>query len=122
MRIAIIGAGKMGVWFANLFLKEGYSVVVASRNKEKLLKLKKELSIEIADFGEAVQNADRVLICVSISAFESVVKTIGSSIRRPGCYGYLLNQRLPGRRHASAHKEWFGFGYTSRFWSWKQKR
>lgn len=81
MRIAIIGAGKMGVWFAKFFLKEGYSVVVASRNKEKLLKLKRELTIETADFVEAVQNADRVLICVSISAFESVVKTISSSIR-----------------------------------------
>ena len=81
MRIAIIGAGKMGVWFAKFFLEEGYSVVVASRNKEKLLKLKRELAIETADFVEAVKNADRVLICVSISAFESVVKTISPSIR-----------------------------------------
>jgi prephenate dehydrogenase len=81
MRIAIIGAGKMGVWFAKFFLKEGYSVVVASRNKEKLLKLKRKLAIETADFVEAAKNADRVLICVSISAFESVVKTISPSIR-----------------------------------------
>jgi prephenate dehydrogenase len=81
MRIAIIGAGKMGVWFAKFFLKEGYSVVVASRNKEKLLKLKRELAVETADFVEAVKNADKILICVSISAFESVVKTISPSIR-----------------------------------------
>jgi prephenate dehydrogenase len=81
MRIAIIGAGKMGVWFAKFFLDEGYSVVVADRNKEKLSKLKSEISVETADFVEAVQNADRVLICVSISAFESVVKTISPSIR-----------------------------------------
>jgi prephenate dehydrogenase len=81
MRIAIIGAGKMGVWFAKFFLEEGYSVVVADRNKEKLSKLKSELVVETADFVEAVQNADRVLICVSISAFEEVVKKISSSIR-----------------------------------------
>ena len=81
MRIAIIGAGKMGVWFAKFFLEEGYSVVVADRSKEKLSKLKSEIAVETADFVEAVQNADRVLICVSISAFEAVVKTISPSIR-----------------------------------------
>ena len=81
MRIAIIGAGKMGVWFAKFFLEEGYSVVVADRNKEKLSKLKGEIAVETADFVEAVQNADRVLICVSIGAFEEVVKKISSSIR-----------------------------------------
>jgi prephenate dehydrogenase len=81
MRIAIIGTGKMGVWFAKFFLEEGYSVVVADRNKEKLSKLKGEIAVETADFVEAVQNADRVLICVSIGAFEEVVKKISSSIR-----------------------------------------
>ena len=81
MRIAVLGAGKMGVWFAKFFLEEGYSVVVADRNKEKLSKLKSELAVETADFVEAVQNADRVLICVSISAFEAVVKTISPNIR-----------------------------------------
>ncbi len=82
MRIAVLGAGKMGVWFARFFLEEGYSVVVVDRKKEKLAKLKTELAVETAtDFAEAVQGADRVLICVSISAFESVVKAIGHSIR-----------------------------------------
>jgi prephenate dehydrogenase len=82
MRIAILGAGKMGVWFARFFLEEGCSVVVADRKKEKLTSLKKELEVETADFVEAVTGADRVLICVSISAFESVVKTISHSIRK----------------------------------------
>jgi len=71
----------MGVWFAKFFLAEGYSVVVADRNKGKLSKLKTEIAVETADFADAVQNADRVLICVSISAFEDVVKTISPSIR-----------------------------------------
>jgi prephenate dehydrogenase len=81
MRIAILGAGKMGVWFAKFFLAEGYSVVVADRKKEKLSKLKKELAVETADFAEAVENADRVLICVSISAFEEIVKKISPAVR-----------------------------------------
>jgi len=81
MRIAILGAGKMGVWFAKFFLEEDYSVVVADRKKEKLSKLKSEIAVETADFVGAVKNADRVLICVSISAFEEVVQKISSSIR-----------------------------------------
>jgi prephenate dehydrogenase len=81
MRIAVLGAGKMGVWFAKFFLEEGYSIVLADRNKEKLSKLKSELKVETADFVNAVQDADRILICVSISAFETVVKMIGPHIR-----------------------------------------
>ena len=81
MKTAIIGAGKMGVWFAKFFLEEGYSVVVADRKKEKLSKLKKELAVETADFMDAVKSADRVLICVSISAFEDVVKKISPAMR-----------------------------------------
>ena len=81
MRIAILGAGKMGAWFAKFFLEEGYSVVVADRKKEKLAKLKSQLAIETAGFLEAVEDADRVLICVSISAFESIVKMIAPRIR-----------------------------------------
>jgi prephenate dehydrogenase len=81
MRIAILGAGKMGVWFAKFFLEQGYSVVVADRKQEKLEKLKEELAIETADFAEAVKNADEVLVCVSISAFEEIVKRISPVVR-----------------------------------------
>ena len=81
MKIAIIGAGKMGVWFAKFFKSKGYSVVVADRKKEKLAELKKELKVEMtADFKKAVQDADQVLICVSINAFEEVVKAISPAL------------------------------------------
>jgi prephenate dehydrogenase len=80
MRIAVLGAGKMGQWFAKFFLEEGYSVVVADRNKRKLETLRNELAIETSDFAQAVHNADRVLICVSISAIEAAVKTIAPHI------------------------------------------
>lgn len=81
MKIAVIGAGKMGIWFARFFLKEGYSVVVADRKKEKLTRLKQELKVETASFVDAVKNADRVLLCVSIDAFEEVVKKISPATR-----------------------------------------
>jgi prephenate dehydrogenase len=81
MRIAILGAGKMGVWFAKFFVAEGYSVVVADRKQEKLTKLKHALAVETAGFAEAVETADRILICVSISAFEEITKRISSAVR-----------------------------------------
>jgi len=81
MKIAVIGAGKMGVWFARFFIKQGYSVVLASRNKAKLSKLGINLGIETTGLIEAVQKADKILICVSIGAFEEVVKRIGPIIR-----------------------------------------
>jgi prephenate dehydrogenase len=82
MKIAILGAGKMGIWFAKFFQEKGYSVVLADRKKEKLSRLKSELKVETAGFADAVQDADRVLICVSINAFEDVVKQISPAIHK----------------------------------------
>ncbi len=80
MRIAILGAGKMGVWFAKFFQSKGYAVTVADRKKEKLLKFEKELGVKTAGFVDAVKDADQVWICVSINAFEEIVKKIAPAI------------------------------------------
>ena len=81
MKVAIIGAGKMGRWFTKFFLEEGDSVIVSSRGKEKLLKIREEFGVEIADNVNAVKKADRVLICVPLENFEDVVKEIHSHVR-----------------------------------------
>jgi prephenate dehydrogenase len=83
MRLAIIGGtGQMGRWFAKFFLDQGASVIVSGRNKEKLLKIRDEFGVEIADNVNAAKGADRVLICVSIESFEDVVKEIHSYIKQ----------------------------------------
>jgi len=79
--VAIIGAGKMGRWFTKFFLEEGDSVIVSSRSKEKLLKIRDEFGVETTDNVNAVKNADRVLICVPIENIEEVVKEIHSHIQ-----------------------------------------
>lgn len=81
MKVAIIGAGKMGQWFTRFFLEEGDSVIVSSRSEEKLLKLRQEFGVEIASNVGAVKRAERVLICVPIENFEAVVKEIHSHVR-----------------------------------------
>ncbi|MCX8150072.1 MAG: prephenate dehydrogenase/arogenate dehydrogenase family protein [Candidatus Bathyarchaeota archaeon] len=82
MNIAILGAGKMGIWFAKFYKEKGETVILADRNVEKLAKLKKELNVETADFVDAVKEADRVLICVSINSFEEIVKKISPAVRK----------------------------------------
>jgi prephenate dehydrogenase len=81
VKTAILGAGKMGVWFAKFCKENGEQVILADRKKEKLTKLGKELGVETADFVDAVKKADNVMICVSINAFEEVVKKIAPSVR-----------------------------------------
>jgi prephenate dehydrogenase len=81
MRTAILGAGKMGVWFAKFCKENGEQVILADRKKEKLVILGRELEVETADFTTAVKKADNIMICVSINAFEDVVKKIAPTVR-----------------------------------------
>ncbi len=81
MRVAIIGAGKMGRWFTRFFKEEGASVVVSSRTREKLLALRDEFGVEVAEGNvAAVEGADRVLLCVPLENLEAVLEEIGSHI------------------------------------------
>jgi len=82
MRTAVLGAGKMGIWYVKYCKTNGDTVVLADRNAEKLAKLKDELDVETADFPTAVKGADRVLICVSISSLEEIVKKIAPSTHK----------------------------------------
>ena len=81
MKIAVIGAGKMGRWFAKFFLEQGISVVVSDKDKDKLLKIAEELKVETASNVDAVRSADKVLICVPIENFEDVIAEIHPYIR-----------------------------------------
>jgi len=82
LRVAIIGAGKMGRWFTKFFLGEGDSVVVSSRTRSKAEALRDEFGVEVAGSNvEAVDGADWVLVCVSLDGLEAVLKEIGSRIR-----------------------------------------
>lgn len=81
MKVAIIGAGKMGRWFAKFFLEQGIHVVVSDKDKDKLLKTAEELKVETASNVDAVKSADRVLICVPIENFESAIAEIHNYIQ-----------------------------------------
>jgi prephenate dehydrogenase len=81
LRVAVIGAGKMGRWFTRLFRDEGYTVVVYSRTPTRSEALGEKFGAEVADSNvEAVKDADWVLLCVSLEGLEPVLKEIGPHI------------------------------------------
>jgi prephenate dehydrogenase len=82
LKVAIIGAGKMGRWFARFFKDEGYSVVVSSRTRIKAEALRDEFGVElVATNIEAVEGADWILLCVSLDGLEPALKEVGSQIK-----------------------------------------
>ncbi len=82
MKTAIIGAaGRMGFWFTRFFVEQGDSVIVSGRTKKKLLKIKEQFDVQIADNATAVKKADRVLLCVPIENFEEAVKEIAPYVK-----------------------------------------
>ena len=82
MKVAVIGAGKMGRWFVKLFKNEGFSVVVASRTQSKADALKTEFGVEVVNSNaEAVVGADWVLLCVSLTSLDAVLQELGPHIK-----------------------------------------
>lgn len=82
MKIAILGAGNMGVAFSRSFLKyelvKPQNLQLIVRNETKTESLKKEFpEIEISHFSEAnVENADIVIISVKPQDFQFVVENL----------------------------------------------
>jgi prephenate dehydrogenase len=81
VKTAVLGAGRMGAWFVKFCKENGEQVILADRKKEKLARLAAELEVETADFADAIKKSDNVMICVSIDAFEEVVKKIAPFVR-----------------------------------------
>jgi prephenate dehydrogenase len=83
MKIAVIGGGgKMGQWLCRYLGGEGFDIIIADNDKEKLKEAGKATGAEIAkDSREAAGKADVIIVSVPIGSFEKVVKEIGPAIR-----------------------------------------
>ena len=82
MKVAVIGAGKMGRWFTKYFQDQGFSVVVSSRTKSKAEALQSEFGVQVAYTNvEAIQDADWILLCVPLESFDGVLKEIGPRVQ-----------------------------------------
>jgi prephenate dehydrogenase len=79
--IAVIGgSGKMGRWIAAHLIKEGYRVIIAGRNQQRLEEVKRQLDIQVNTCTDAVDCADIVILSVPPDSFEDVVREIGPLI------------------------------------------
>lgn len=79
-RVALIGIGLIGSSLSRVMRREGLAeeIAIATRSEETL-KRARELKLGTSyhlDAGEAVQNADLVIVCTPVGACEAVAKTI----------------------------------------------
>jgi prephenate dehydrogenase len=83
MKVAIIGVGAMGRWFANFAKQHLGDVVVADIDVAKARRTARELEVEMAETcAEAVSGADVAIIAVPIAKTPEVVKSLGEHMRR----------------------------------------
>lgn len=82
MRVAVIGAGGMGLLFAGQFKGAGFEVVLSSRTKEKLAKAAASLGVEAAENNvAAVRGADVVVVSVPVDEARKVLGEIRPHVK-----------------------------------------
>src|SRR5688500_7921020 len=65
MRVAVIGAGRMGLALAGMFLKQGYETVVWNRTPSKLAPLEALGAKRAESLADAARAADIVVVNVN---------------------------------------------------------
>ena len=94
MRIAIVGAGSMGSWFARIFKKMGNEVNVYDKDPSKLETLKDYGVRSCLNLEETLENVDAALIAVPISAVSMMVER-AASLMRGGILAEISSLKLP---------------------------
>jgi predicted dinucleotide-binding enzyme len=80
MKIGIIGSGTVGRVFGTAFLKEGYQIMLGTRNisKDEVVKWKKEnVAGNIGKFDEAAKFGELLVLCTSGDAAENAATIAG---------------------------------------------
>ncbi|MEA1904384.1 MAG: prephenate dehydrogenase/arogenate dehydrogenase family protein [Candidatus Hadarchaeota archaeon] len=83
MRIAIIGSGAMGRWFAGFAKRNKWDVVMTDINVAKATQTGKEIEVEVAEANEeAVADADIALVAVPIAETPGVVREVAKHMQK----------------------------------------
>jgi prephenate dehydrogenase len=88
MKVAVIGAGKMGLWLTTYLLKKGFEVILADSDETKLRKTPNPLindyfgpeQFTISSSVNAVKNADVIILAVPQKALEELLLEIGGDV------------------------------------------
>ena len=77
MKIGILGSGEVGKTLAQGFIKNGYEVMIGTRDKNKLSDFAAKTNIKIESFEEAAKYADIAVLCVKGAAAKEVLNLAG---------------------------------------------
>jgi prephenate dehydrogenase len=85
--IAIIGAGRMGLWFCNYFLKKNnFKVSLFDKRKVNLDLQKYQYEVTICNsLNSCVRKADIVLVCVPIRITNSIINKCVPIMKKGAC-------------------------------------
>jgi prephenate dehydrogenase len=82
MKVAIIGAGAMGRWFASFAKQNLGEVTIADIDIAKAKEAAREVGVKAAETcDDAVEQADVVIVAVPISKTPEVVKSVAKKMR-----------------------------------------
>ncbi len=84
MRIAVVGAGAMGCWFAQNLKRQGHKIVLFDKERKNAIRAARRIKCaSVRKMESALKNAEAVIIAVPISetpsTIERVLKSISSS-------------------------------------------
>ena len=85
--VAILGVGKMGLWFCNYFSKKNnYNIYLYDKRKIKLKSISNRRKVTICkSFQTCVSKADIVIVCVPIKLMISVINKCISVMKNGAC-------------------------------------
>jgi len=82
-KVAIIGTGGMGTWFARFFKSKGSRVTVSDRDQSRARLLANKIQVKWASNNiEAVRESDMVILAIPTNAVSSVVNEILPALRQ----------------------------------------
>ncbi|KXA90299.1 hypothetical protein AKJ57_04270 [candidate division MSBL1 archaeon SCGC-AAA259A05] len=103
MKLAILGAGAMGEWFAKFAKNREWNVSISDIKKEKAQKVAEELNLKAVESNKkAVEEADTVLVSVPIKETPKVIKEVSDSLKSNAL---LLDIASVKEKSAEAMKE-----------------
>ncbi|MBS7656622.1 MAG: prephenate dehydrogenase/arogenate dehydrogenase family protein [Candidatus Bathyarchaeia archaeon] len=82
MKVTIIGgAGKMGKWFINYFLKSGHEVTISDKRREDAKAISQSMNVRLARSNiEAVKDAEIIVVSTPINVTPKVLGEISEKI------------------------------------------
>ena len=128
MRVAVIGSGGMGSWFARFFRSRGDVITVSDRDQRRARRLATRIGARCArDNSEAARGSDVVVLATSVNSVSRVIKEIAPALKRnallfdicatkSGVIPALRSVQRRGVKIASIHPMFgpFASGVTSR--------